>query len=258
MTPASQTNQPRRTLLLTGASRGIGHATVKRFSAAGWRVITCSRHAFPENCPWEMGPEDHIQVDLADPANTQPPGGLCGAPPQTISVPTGAPNPILTAEVGGEAVTLANAGPAARSTLTSFSLHLPDASPVTPGAEIVRARLLNAQTSASCEQGPPSGSSSIASLTVAGTNVATQPVGSRIVFNPTGKNATTLYGNPIWINPLGGKIPLAIVTLNYSAYDPSTNSQRSSPLEIEFPVGGPLASQIVGRVFVSYAQSGCN
>ena len=63
-------NQPRRTLLLTGASRGIGHATVKRFSAAGWRVITCSRHPFPENCPWEMGPEDHIQVDLADPGDT--------------------------------------------------------------------------------------------------------------------------------------------------------------------------------------------
>src|SRR5437868_8031578 len=68
--PNSQSNQPRRTLLLTGASRGIGHATVKRFSAAGWRVITCSRHGFPENCPWEMGPEDHIQVDLADPAST--------------------------------------------------------------------------------------------------------------------------------------------------------------------------------------------
>src|SRR6201999_737867 len=49
---------------------GIGHATVKRFSAAGWRVLTCSRHAFPENCPWEAGPEDHIQVDLADTANT--------------------------------------------------------------------------------------------------------------------------------------------------------------------------------------------
>ena len=63
-------NQPRRTLLLTGASRGIGHATVKRFSAAGWRVITCSRHPFPENCPWEAGPDDHIQVDLANPANT--------------------------------------------------------------------------------------------------------------------------------------------------------------------------------------------
>src|SRR3954464_7862561 len=71
MATAPQTNQPRRTLLLTGASRGIGHATVKRFSAAGWRVITCSRHPFPENCPWEMGPEDHVMVDLADPANTQ-------------------------------------------------------------------------------------------------------------------------------------------------------------------------------------------
>ena len=68
--PNTATNHPRRTLLLTGASRGIGHATVKRFSAAGWRVITCSRHPFPENCPWEMGPEDHIQVDLADSAST--------------------------------------------------------------------------------------------------------------------------------------------------------------------------------------------
>ncbi|WP_245410959.1 SDR family NAD(P)-dependent oxidoreductase [Microvirga flavescens] len=63
-------NTSRRIMLLTGASRGIGHATVKRFSAAGWRVITCSRHAFPENCPWEMGPEDHLQVDLASPEDT--------------------------------------------------------------------------------------------------------------------------------------------------------------------------------------------
>jgi NAD(P)-dependent dehydrogenase (short-subunit alcohol dehydrogenase family) len=62
--PAS--NIPRRTLLLTGASRGIGHATAIRFSSAGWRVITLSRHAFPEACPWDAGPEDHIQVDLAD------------------------------------------------------------------------------------------------------------------------------------------------------------------------------------------------
>ncbi len=64
-------NGPRRTLLLTGASRGIGHATVKRFSAAGWRVITVSRHPFPEQCPWEMGPEDHIQLDLTDPDATE-------------------------------------------------------------------------------------------------------------------------------------------------------------------------------------------
>ena len=67
MTHISQ--EERRVLILTGASRGIGHATVKRFSSAGWRVISCSRHAFPENCPWEAGAEDHIQVDLADPDN---------------------------------------------------------------------------------------------------------------------------------------------------------------------------------------------
>ena len=63
-------NAERKTLILTGASRGIGHATVKRFASAGWRVITCSRHAFPENCPWEAGPEDHIQVDLANAEDT--------------------------------------------------------------------------------------------------------------------------------------------------------------------------------------------
>jgi NAD(P)-dependent dehydrogenase (short-subunit alcohol dehydrogenase family) len=67
---SNSTNAPRRTLLLTGASRGIGHATVIRFSSAGWRVLTCSRHAFPEECPWGAGPEDHIQVDLANPTDT--------------------------------------------------------------------------------------------------------------------------------------------------------------------------------------------
>jgi len=61
-----ETPEPRKTLVLTGASRGIGHAAVKRFSVEGWRVITCSRQAFADNCPWPAGPEDHIQVDLAD------------------------------------------------------------------------------------------------------------------------------------------------------------------------------------------------
>ncbi len=60
----------RKTLLLTGASRGIGHATVKRFSSAGWMVLTCSRYPFPEDCPWEAGPEGHIQIDLSDPSST--------------------------------------------------------------------------------------------------------------------------------------------------------------------------------------------
>lgn len=62
-------DQRKRTLVLTGASRGIGHATVKKFSAQGWRVITCSRQAFSEYCPWPSGEEDHIQVDLGDPDN---------------------------------------------------------------------------------------------------------------------------------------------------------------------------------------------
>ena len=59
-----------KTLLLTGASRGIGHATVKRFSAEGWRVLTCSRHAFDARCPWPGGEDNHIQLDLSDPADT--------------------------------------------------------------------------------------------------------------------------------------------------------------------------------------------
>ena len=59
--------ETRKTLVLTGASRGIGHATVKRFSREGWRVITCSRQAFSEDCPWPQGAEDHIRVDLTDP-----------------------------------------------------------------------------------------------------------------------------------------------------------------------------------------------
>src|ERR1700751_2292969 len=72
MEPAMTTApSPRRTMLLTGASRGIGHATVKRFSSAGWRVITCSRHPFPEECPGMMGAEDHLQIALSDPDDTR-------------------------------------------------------------------------------------------------------------------------------------------------------------------------------------------
>ena len=59
-----------KTLLLTGASRGIGHATVKRFSAEGWRVLTCSRQPFDERCPWPGGAANHVTVDLADPQDT--------------------------------------------------------------------------------------------------------------------------------------------------------------------------------------------
>lgn len=59
-----------KTMVLTGASRGIGHATVKRFSAEGWRVLTCSRQPFDARCPWPNGEQNHIQIDLADPKKT--------------------------------------------------------------------------------------------------------------------------------------------------------------------------------------------
>ena len=63
-------DEGQKTLLLTGASRGIGHATVKRFSAAGWRVFTCSRQPFSERCPWPGGEENHVVIDLSDPEGT--------------------------------------------------------------------------------------------------------------------------------------------------------------------------------------------
>lgn len=52
--------------LLTGASRGIGHATVKVLQSEGWRVLTVSRQPFSEECRWPMARESHIQADLAD------------------------------------------------------------------------------------------------------------------------------------------------------------------------------------------------
>ena len=55
-----------KSIVLTGASRGIGHATVKRFSAAGWRVITCSREDIPDDCRRDPNWTHHISTDLAD------------------------------------------------------------------------------------------------------------------------------------------------------------------------------------------------
>ena len=57
----------RKTLVLTGASRGIGHATGKLFSEAGWRIITCARQPFDGGrCPWDSGANNHVQADLSD------------------------------------------------------------------------------------------------------------------------------------------------------------------------------------------------
>jgi NAD(P)-dependent dehydrogenase (short-subunit alcohol dehydrogenase family) len=56
----------RKTVVLTGASRGIGHATVKRFSDEGWRIITCSREDVPEACKRDPNWTHHIPTDLGN------------------------------------------------------------------------------------------------------------------------------------------------------------------------------------------------
>ena len=53
-------------IILTGGSRGIGHATSKKFWEEGWRVITCSRTEVAPQCPWEKNKTDHFQIDLED------------------------------------------------------------------------------------------------------------------------------------------------------------------------------------------------
>jgi NAD(P)-dependent dehydrogenase (short-subunit alcohol dehydrogenase family) len=57
----------RRTAILTGASRGIGHATVRRFSHEGWRIVSCSREDAPAECKRDPNWTHHIPADLADP-----------------------------------------------------------------------------------------------------------------------------------------------------------------------------------------------
>jgi NAD(P)-dependent dehydrogenase (short-subunit alcohol dehydrogenase family) len=69
--PVPKTEAGKRpVMLLTGASRGIGHATVKLFGMKGWRILSCSRQPFSDKCPWPSGADDHIQIDLADPEDT--------------------------------------------------------------------------------------------------------------------------------------------------------------------------------------------
>jgi NAD(P)-dependent dehydrogenase (short-subunit alcohol dehydrogenase family) len=57
----------KKTVILTGASRGIGHATVRRFSGESWRIITCSREAVPEECKRDPNWSHHITADLGRP-----------------------------------------------------------------------------------------------------------------------------------------------------------------------------------------------
>ena len=53
-------------VVVTGASRGIGHGIVKHFYDQGWEVITMARTSFSTQCPWAEGIIKHIRVDLSD------------------------------------------------------------------------------------------------------------------------------------------------------------------------------------------------
>ena len=56
-----------QTVVLTGASRGIGHATAKLFTQNGWRVITCARTEVPDLCPFTQKNQDHFIIDFSSP-----------------------------------------------------------------------------------------------------------------------------------------------------------------------------------------------
>jgi NAD(P)-dependent dehydrogenase (short-subunit alcohol dehydrogenase family) len=49
---------------VTGASRGIGHATAKVFLDRGWHIITCSRDDVPAECKRDPRWTLHIPTDL--------------------------------------------------------------------------------------------------------------------------------------------------------------------------------------------------
>jgi len=60
-----------KTVIVTGASRGIGHATAMCFLKRGWRIITCSREETPVECKRDRNWTHHIPTDLGDDASLQ-------------------------------------------------------------------------------------------------------------------------------------------------------------------------------------------
>ena len=59
----------RKTALVTGASRGIGHAAAKLFVERGWRVITCARGEVEEGLRLNENWSRHLPANLADAAS---------------------------------------------------------------------------------------------------------------------------------------------------------------------------------------------
>jgi len=63
---SEQSAERRKTVIITGASRGIGHATAMCFLERGWRIITCSREDTPAECKRDPNWTRHIPTDLGD------------------------------------------------------------------------------------------------------------------------------------------------------------------------------------------------
>jgi len=57
-------DEQRKNVIITGASRGIGHSTARLFLDRGWRIITCSRDETPEECKRDPNWTQHISTDL--------------------------------------------------------------------------------------------------------------------------------------------------------------------------------------------------
>lgn len=60
-----------KTVVITGASRGIGLATAQLFLERGWRIITCARGDAPEEFQDQEAWLAHIPTDLSDPDSVQ-------------------------------------------------------------------------------------------------------------------------------------------------------------------------------------------
>ncbi|MGZ8408918.1 MAG: SDR family NAD(P)-dependent oxidoreductase [Hyphomicrobium sp.] len=58
--------QERKRVIITGASRGIGHSTAQLFLNRGWQILTCSRDPVPDECKRDRNWTLHIPTDLAD------------------------------------------------------------------------------------------------------------------------------------------------------------------------------------------------
>ena len=63
---SNEQSEERKTVIITGASRGIGHATATLFLERNWRIITCSRDETPPECKRDPYWTHHIPTDLAD------------------------------------------------------------------------------------------------------------------------------------------------------------------------------------------------